>query len=245
MALIKSQVLTQASGSVGGLTYSHGKGGMYMRSRAIPVNPQTARQLQIRDAMSMYSQMFLQVLTQAQRDAWDLYGANVLVANRLGDQIQLSGQNHYIRANVSRQAANIELSLNPVLASINDAPTTFDLPIFAAPSAFLVSSTTGILFDFDDTQAWVNDADNILLIYQGRPRSVSRRFFKGPYRLVGAVRGDATTPPTSPVTIATGADAFPVAAGQLEKYNFVLSVGNATDQPTGLSVRAYGEGIVS
>jgi len=218
---------------------------MYMRARSIPVNPQTARQIILRNAVAMFSQQWFSVLTQVQRDAWDVYGASVSLINRLGDSFFASGQNHYIRANVSRLQANNQLALSPGLAEVSDAPTVFMLPtIGSVPVSFSSAGTGTAAVVFDDTQAWVNDADNALLIYEGRPRSASRKFFKGPYRLLGVIRGDATTPPTSPTNISNVDSAYPVTAGQVVKARACLSVGAAGDQPTGLSGQFLSESVV-
>jgi hypothetical protein len=238
MALIKSQVLTQASGSVGGLTYSHTKGGMYIRARAIPVNPATALQNQIRNAMSMYSAMWLNDLTAGQRDAWETYAANISVLNRLGDPIFLSGQNHYIRANVVREQANERLGTT--LATMPLAPTVFTLPTLTPPSAEIDASTGEINITFDDAASWTAAAENAILVYMGRPRNATRKYFKGPYRLAGIIEGNAV-PPASPFTLTLDADTIwsTVAAGQVSKMMYRLSNHTATDQPTGLSGPIY------
>jgi len=244
--LFKSQVFTQASGSIGGTTFSRSPSGMYTRARAMPVNPQTARQIAVRNAMSMYSQMWFSLLTQVQRDAWDVFAQQVLLTNRLGDQFQASGQNHFIRANVSRSAANDQLALSPALATIADAPTTYMLPTTGVVDVGQITQAGNLLtINFDASQNWVNSAENALLIYMGRPRTASRRFFKGPYRLAGVIRGDAGTPPVSPATITTISDTYPVTADQVVKIKATLSIGEAGDQPTGLSGQSLSETTVT
>ena len=47
-----SQVYTQASGSVGGLTYSHNRSGMYTRARSTPTDPASTLQLERRSNFS-------------------------------------------------------------------------------------------------------------------------------------------------------------------------------------------------
>lgn len=243
--LIKSALVTQISGSIGGMTGSHNKSGMYLRSRAIPTDPQTARQIALRDMMSMYSQMWSQTLTQAQRDGWNTYAANVQVLNPLGDSINISGQNHYLRANVSRSAASSQLALTTPLTSINDSPAIFELPMLMPPTITDLEQDGEIAFD--DSAAWVDSAANALLMYIGRPRNEGVEFFKGPYRLALAIQGDVTTPPASPFTIP--ASAAPVAiwntatAGLRAKVKFVLSVGAGTP-PTGLSTATYVDEIL-
>ncbi|KKM06452.1 hypothetical protein LCGC14_1743870, partial [marine sediment metagenome] len=47
--LFKSGLITQGSGSIGGLTASHNRGGMYFRARTIPTNPATSFQTVVRN----------------------------------------------------------------------------------------------------------------------------------------------------------------------------------------------------
>lgn len=247
MALFKSQLVTQVSGSVGGTTYAHTKSGMYMRGRGIPTNPQTARQSQIRDAMSMYSAMWSTVLTQAQRDAWNQYAEAVLVANALGDQIQISGQNHYVRANVSRAAANAQLSPSVPLTTIADAPTMNMLPNAMPISAAIDSTGTGTLsISFVEGEAWSDFDTAAILIYVGRPRNAGVNYFKGPYRLAGLIPGDGITPPTTPVDVTTALESvWALTPGQVCKVKAVLSNGATAAQPTGLSGPVFAEAIIT
>lgn len=239
--LFKSQVYTQASGSVGGLTYSHTGSGMYTRGRATPVNPQTGRQSNVRDSLTMYSQMWLQTLSEGQRTGWNQAALSILLTNALGDQFQASGQNHWIRANVPRSQASLQLELSPALATIEDAPTTFELPMLVPPTV-AVNDDGEADVTFDAGEEWVDGNENALLVYMGRPRNPSRSFFKGPYRLAGVVRGDDTSAPTSPATITSLP--WEVALGQRVKFKFVLSIGDASMQPVGLSAPTYDDVIV-
>lgn len=239
--LIKSALVTQISGSIGGFTGAHNKGGMYLRSRSIPTNPQTSRQTDVRDMMSMYSQMWSQTLTPAERGAWSTYAENVPVIGPLGDTISLSGQQHYLRANVGRSAASTTLGLTVPLTSINDAPTIYDLPMLSPPTIdqgeINIGSSTDVLFD---PTGWAGEPQNAILIYLGRPRNVGQNYFRGPYRLWDIIQGNAT-PPTSPAATTVNPEAvWPgAAAGQRAKVKFVLTIGAATTQPTGKSVETF------
>lgn len=199
MALIKSQVLTQASGSVGGLTYSHTAGGMYMRARSIPVNPNTGNQLDVRAAMTALVTAWTETLSAAQRATWDLYGANTPTTNPLGEQIFLSGQNWYIACNTPRLQAQTKLGGAPAIARVDSAPIIFDRGTFTTPT-FGATQDVELETSFTNTDAWAGEVGSILLIYEGQPKNPSRNFFNGPYRLIGVVRG-AVIPPTSPVAI--------------------------------------------
>lgn len=200
----KSQVLTQASGSIGGVTYSHNAGGMYQRARAIPTNPNTPYQQAVRGIMSQLTSLWENVLTAGQRAAWNLYAANVTLVDALGDPINVSGLNMYVRSNVPRVQTS--------LPRVDDGPTTFNLGDFTAPTLAAISAATDD-FDlgFDNTDDWANEDDAAMIVYGSRPQNAAINYFKGPYRHADNVDGDAVTPPTSPQTIV---NPFVLTAGQ-------------------------------
>lgn len=190
---IKSAILTQASGSVGGLTASHNRGGMYFRSRAIPVNPATAAQVAIRNAMSVLATAWQETLTAAQREAWTTYAENVLLPDSLGEPRNVGGVGMYVRSNVPR--------IQVGLPRVDDGPTTFDQGTFTLPTPTVTAGSPATLsLVFDNTDAWANEDDAALLVYGSREQAASINFFKGPYRFGGMVEGDGTTAPTSPAT---------------------------------------------
>lgn len=190
---IKSALATQISGSVGGLTGSHNRGGLYLRSRAIPTDPATSRQIETRSLFGAMSTAWSSTLTDSQRAAWDQYGLNVPVTDRLGDSIHLSGQQWFVAANTLRTKAGISLVLN--------GPTTYTRPALEMPEIDEANADSELIISFDDTDDWANETGGALVIFGGRPQSAGINFFKGPYRLAGTVNGDDTTPPTSPATL--------------------------------------------
>lgn len=86
------------SGSVGGTTFSHNRGGPYTRRRAIPSNPSTSFQLSRRAALATIAQQW-QSLTAAQRQAWLEWARQNPIVNTLGNTVQLSGEMAYIKLN--------------------------------------------------------------------------------------------------------------------------------------------------
>jgi len=187
------------SGSIGGMTGSHNAGGLYLRARAIPVNPNTAFQIAVRAALTQMVTRWTSVLTAAQRAAWNLYGTNTPVVDTLGDSRTLSGQQWYNASQIPRGQAITKLS--STLTVIDDAPTVFNRGDFTTPTA-ATSGISGLQITFTNSDDWANEDDAAMLIFQGKPRNASRSFFKGPFRLVGVIEGDSGTPPTSPVTLA-------------------------------------------
>ena len=193
MALFKSPTIASASGSLGGMTFSRNKGGMYIRARAVPVNPNTPFQQTLRSAVALLSNYWIDVLTAAQRDAWESYAAHVEVINALGDPMLITGLNHYIRSNAPRIQAGA--------ARTDAAPTVFDLGEFTPPTFAVAATTDDVAVTFLNTDAWANENDGHMFVYASRPQNPTINYFKGPYRYADKINGDGVTPPTSPATI--------------------------------------------
>lgn len=192
MALIKyGGGVTQMAGSIAGNVFARNRYGNYVRARTKPTNPNTGLQQTVRAILTQLTVRWSQTLTAAQRTAWNLYGASVVMTNRLGESMNLSGFNHYLRSNISRLQAG---------AAIVDAgPTIFEIP--DADPTFVVSgseATQMLSFVFDNTLNWANEAGGHLIKFQGSPQNPQRNFFAGPWRLLGAIDGAVETPPTSP-----------------------------------------------
>lgn len=200
--IFKSEHMTQASGSIAGVTYSRAKGGtLYRRARAIPVNPDSTLQVQVRAAFTQLVTDWIENLTSVQRTAWNTYGQNVLVTNKLGDSVARSGQNWFIACNTPRLQANAKLGTS--IPQVNTGPTMYDRGDFTTPDPPTFSVASGFSMAFTAADAWANEDDAFMLIYMGRPRNPSRQFFKGPYRLIQSIAGNSVTPPTSPDTLLT------------------------------------------
>lgn len=188
----KSSLLAQASGSVGGSTYSRNRYGAYIRNRAVPVNPSSPQQIAVRGYFAQLASLWSSTLAASQRDAWELYGANVPLVDKLGDPVNCNGLCHYIRSNVPRLQAG--------LPRVDDGPTVFDLGPYTPVNALTNVTLNAVDVSFTDTDAWCDEDDSALLVSTSRSMSNTINFFKGPFRYAGKIDGDSTTPPTSPAT---------------------------------------------
>lgn len=201
--LYKSSVFSQASGSIGGTVFSHNRGGQYVRQRSTPTDPNTTRQQNVRAYFTSLSQRWTDTLTVAQRLGWAVYAASVPVINRLGDQVFLTGQNHYIRSNTPR--------LQLGLAVVDDFPYTLTLPTLSAVGVTVDSTADELDVTFDANDGWANEDGGRLAVYQSPPLSPTINFYKTPFQFAGTIDGSATTPPTSPATVTS---LFDFTAGQ-------------------------------
>lgn len=217
--LFESPLLSKASGSLAGNTFSHNKGGMYIRSRAMPTNPGTENQSAVRDSVRILMDNWSNVLTQAQRDAWDLYAFNTPVVNKLGQTVKRTGQNMYVRANTARMQAEFP--------AVNDAPVTFDLGSFTPVEITADASADTLSIAVAAADPWATEDQGFMFVYQSRPQNAARRYFKGPYQLATVIEGESPGPITSPKVVSS---LFPLTTGQ--RVFFRVTVGRADGRYT-------------
>lgn len=193
MALVRyGGGIVQLSGSISGSTFARNRSGNYARARTKPVNVQSVSQQSARNAMSSIVARWLSTLTQTQRNAWIMYAGSVAAKNRLGENINLSGFNQYVRSNSCRALWELDI--------VDDGPTVFALP--DKDALFVITTDVPnqqISVAFDDTAPWCSIDGAAMVIYIGTPQSKSRMFFGGPYQSLGSIEGDSGSPPTSPV----------------------------------------------
>ncbi len=205
MALVKfGGGIIQMAGSIGGTTFAKNRYGNYSRARTKPVNPNTARQMNVRAALALLTTRWGQTLTDPQRVAWALYAANVIMTNRLGEAMHLSGYNHYIRSNTILQMQDRTI--------VDDGPVIFEIP--EADPTFAVTAseaTQQLTFAFDNTLDWAEEDPGWMWFFQGQPQNAQRNFFGGPWRQTGSVVGILGGGVVEPQVIDV---AFAIAEGQ-------------------------------
>ena len=183
---------SQASGVLGSGVYSHNRFGMYIRNHTVPVNPQSSRQQVVRAALSQLTDRWSQVLTAAQRTAWNLYAESTTVLDKFGAPIHLTGFNHYLRSNIPL--------VQQVQAPVDAGPTIFEVPEADPVFSVSISEATQIATCvYDDTLAWDNETGGFLILFMGSPQNPQRNFFAGPWRTMGVVPGVTGAPVASPV----------------------------------------------
>jgi len=193
MSLVKyGGGIIQMSGSIAGNTFARNRYGNYVRARTKPVNPKTGLQQTVRAALAFLTNRWSQTLTANQRTAWNLYASNVSMKNRLGEVINLTGFNHYIRSNAIRQSKGV--------APIDDGPVVFEIP--ASDPSFAVTAseaTQQLSMPIDVGMDWATEDGALLFTFQGQPQNAQRNFFAGPWRYLTAVAGIDPGGAASPV----------------------------------------------
>jgi hypothetical protein len=115
MAKLQLGALAQSvSGSIAGNTFARNKGGAYVRTKASPTQPQTARQVEVRAIFTQVSQAWRN-LTDAQRTAWINWADANPVIDVFGQSLKLNGIAAFQRMNA--------FLLTCGLTMLSDAPT--------------------------------------------------------------------------------------------------------------------------
>ncbi len=194
----------QMTGSIAGNTFARNRYANYVRARTKPTNPNYPGQQEVRAAIAWLVDHWSQTLSPDERIAWGDYADKVNMLNKLGEVMHLSGYNHFIRSNAIRKRAAGTI--------IVAGPTLFELPAHDPTLSFVCDQTSQeISVTFDNTLGWANEIGGHLYLYCGSPQNPQRNFFAGPWKYLGVVDGDETTPPTSPSAIASP---FALAEGQ-------------------------------
>lgn len=160
------------SGSIRGVTYSHNKGGAYVRGRTIPTNPTTTKQASIRTLLSTWSGQWSQ-LTDAERTGWNDWAQLHPVDDALGVSIFLSGQQAFTGANVRLALAGATPIVTPPPGSGPSSLTTL---------VVTATAPTGISAVFTPTPGAATDH---LLLWMTLPAPQGRNPNFNQARLVG------------------------------------------------------------
>jgi len=197
MALVKfGGGIIEMRGAIAGNVFSRNSSGNYVRAKTTPINPQSDRQTTVRAAMAFLTERWSQTLTANQRTAWNLYASSVTVLNRLGESINISGFNHYIRSNMIRKQV--------ALAIVDEGPVIFEIPASDPTFSITASAATqDISMTYDDGMAWASVTGAFMIIFGGKPQNPQINFFDGPWRIFGVISGVDAAPPAPPAAQAS------------------------------------------
>lgn len=194
--LYKSGLVTAASGSLGGITASHNRGGQYLRARVIPTNPNTARQQTIRARFGYLADYWTTTLTEAERLAWTAYGSSLRLANALGNAGSPTGQQAFQRTNLVRLEAGLAvLEVAPVTEGEASPIVLNTTNVVLASSASTTPNVLTIpaLTDIPPLGSSATDVMNVYISKTAIPAGVE--FVQNiPRLLSGTVLGNDTFP---------------------------------------------------
>ena len=170
--LVPGAVVSILSGKIGGTVFARNRGGAYARSYAIPTRVTSTSAQLIKAAFAAASQAYAN-LTTAQIAAWDQYGQENPVSNRIGQLITLKGQSWFVGCNTRLiVAGESQISLPPILAA----------PVIAVadnPAVDTSDSSATI-----DVAAHTADASIRIIVYGARSVSAGKRYMENLYTLV-------------------------------------------------------------
>lgn len=124
-------ILANLRGSVGANTFSHNRGGDYVRRRVSPTNPNSTRQQTMRTYLGTLAALWSSTLTPAERAQWDVWASLQAKEGPLGNSINLTGINGFVWVNTHLlDAGDARIDTPPIVV----APTgllTFSVDISA------------------------------------------------------------------------------------------------------------------
>ena len=218
MAIIQP-ILGTLRGSIGDNTFSHNRGGDYVRRRVSPTNPNSSRQQAMRSILSTLSAAWSSVLTAVQRAQWNTWAEAQSKTGPLGNTINLTGINAYVWLNSHLLDAG---------DSRIDAP-----PIVVAPTALLtfsadISAINTVDLTFTGTPLAANHK---VQLFMSLPQSGSAEPNFKQCRIVG-YSGAAQASPwaaTMPFSVTSGQSAVFFAAVMDDETGLLSSYQRAVD----------------
>lgn len=175
----------QASGSVSGNTYSKNRFGPYIRNRAIPTNPQSARQMAVRSTFGNLSQTW-RTLTASQRAQWISAASTITLIDPLGQTYRPSGPQFYVGLNQVRLAVGLASTSTPVTPDV--------AAVVTSSSATAVGSTGAVTVTF----APAIGSGAFYELSATAPVSAGRSYFgKSQYRVIAYLDNADTSPFTA------------------------------------------------
>ena len=182
-------ITSSASGSVGDRVFARNQHGPYSRARTTPTDPNTPRLQRVRARWAQVADRWLRILTPTQRDSWTDYAARRVVRSPSLRASRLTGQQAYMRANMSRQIV--------AFLWVDDAPVIYRDPQWTRPVNVLCPGPGIILFTINPADEWATQNNAALVVFVGNGQASTINFFKAPFRRAGLVRGFAATPPAA------------------------------------------------
>ncbi len=172
----------QASGSVAGTTYSRNRYGSYMRNRAMPTNPSTAKQSVVRARLGNLAQQW-RALTAGQRTAWITQAATTTLVDSLGQQYSPSGPQFFTGLNSNRVALGLAIATTP--------PAEGTQAVITAASATAVGASGVVTVTFAPAIA----AGSFYELQATAPVSAGRSFFgRSQFKTLGYLASTDNSP---------------------------------------------------
>jgi hypothetical protein len=165
MARIKfGAIVTDARGSINGVTYARNRGGAYARTKVSPSQPRTGPQVSVRQTVADLVATYKN-LVEADLISWRDLALLLPRTNSLGDVYFMTGQNTFISCNQSLRTW-LAFKGDPVPAIIETAPSAADQP--SVPTSAVAN---GLSYEVD-----YPTSGDFLAFFSSKPAPASKLF---------------------------------------------------------------------
>lgn len=186
---IRSAILTEMSGKLGGAVGSTARGGIqYLRKLVIPSNPRTLLQTAIRNAVSSASSIWVNILSEATQTAW----WDIAEGSQTGKSLfaKVNQPRLYAR-NTGRSKKPSGAALTNVLSYIETPPASLATDFAGITATIDDSANTLILPLIPGGEPWrvdaATDTPAMMFIFVSASQNASRFSRQHPYQLVRAI----------------------------------------------------------
>ena len=183
----KSEIITAASGSIGGTSYLSGKSGLMRQAKPRSTDPSSPQQRAVRASFARLAVAWKEILTDAQRQRWNNYATSSPVLGKFGDPLVLTGHQMFQRCNSIRRLAGKTIVLNgPSKPGLAELPI---LDIFASAGFGFFG------IGFSQTQPWAAETGAALVMFASRWLAKSRNEHRAKLCFAGFKVGGGGPPP--------------------------------------------------
>lgn len=193
----KSEIVTSASGSIGGVSYQKSRGGLVRQAKPRNTNSNSPQQRSIRNVFASLAWSWNNALSDLERATWTNYAHLTPITGKLGDPLVLSGSKMFVRYNTLRVGAGLTI--------LNSGPTEPGLTPLIINKAEAHTGFPFLQILFDVSLPWATAVGGFMTIQTTRFLPQARNSFSGGTRTLTTVLGAAT--PIANETI-EGANAF-------------------------------------
>lgn len=162
------------SGKLGGMVASRNRGGQYFRRKAVPVNPDSTRQVAVRSNFATLISAWNNELTPEERESWIMWAANTPRIDSLGQSHILTGQNAFVGFN------SLRLLAGEAIVTENTGVFNRGEAVAVGTIALINPGPPELEYNFVYNAPASGAGDSLIFI--GRPQNLSTSFYKGPYR---------------------------------------------------------------
>jgi hypothetical protein len=162
-------IVDDIRGSIAGVTYSRNRAGIYTRARIKPINRKTPRQTVVRTILATLQHAYQTVLDAGQRAAWLELAAREKGNSKLGDNIKLTAQTLFIKANAVLLLCGGAIAEDPPIPSVSGSLPTLTIT---------GTTATGIMLAVPSPAPAAGDALAFDISNAQRPVI---NFYKGPW----------------------------------------------------------------